>query len=301
MGKIAECSIALVIVMIVFGAGGLWSSNLSTPEYSVGELGKSFAEKNSGKLQQYVDLDRVCKNAVTDLFPQELLRRMPHSQRFSFERFKDRQVTHLKFLIDQMSASSPQQPIYRDGPSDPESEEARSVIRRYADNHVYSRLARYLLSDRGDLQALTDLLSDIGITAENYKGIAYAKDYQHQGKVYVGHCYDVGLKFVNQKTNREVIVDVQLERAHGIFGDRGVGAAVPFKPDTWRLRRINNLASILKQNDPGFFSYLGSQPEIMVANQPPGLSLRTALAPVMSQSTQQTLKEKGKQWLKKLW
>lgn len=280
--------VAVCILLAVF----VWTSANSTPQNSFDGLVQAVKQTNSGEFDRLVDQEEIAMSAAHDIVPDAMIKQTGRSG-LSFADYRTllgktiaSQISGLGRVQTPENAEGGYKFLRDEGRAPP----AEQIVKNYLSKHPDSALARVLLDSGRSGDHLSALLTKYGITAENFRGAAPLKEYDRKGMVLTGRCCSTELKFVNPQTQKETVVNVEFEREHGLFGDRGNSMPPLFKPDHWVLRRVLNLPAVISANEPDFFPYMQAN---AASAYVPGVNAPANMEPLLTPET----KAKGK----KLW
>ena len=226
-------AVRIVIILLLtclLGGGGYWYWT-TTPQFSMKELSDSVRAHDPATFHQYVDVPSVATNAVDDLLSDSvreaggsgLLERFLGNAIIGI--FKPEIVQHLCNSIN----SYVEKPAVPQTSTDTASTAgATSSAGEEADppslkQQLKQKLGHFLkrIGEALKPPSLKDVLTDLGITKQNYRGLT-----SFETKDQLCH---VGLKF-QPPEKAEIIVELELQKVE----------------NHWQVKRVSNLANLAK-------------------------------------------------------
>lgn len=212
-----------VIVVCLLAGGGYWYWT-TTPQYSMKELSQSVKTHDPASFHQYVDVPSVANHAVDDLLSDQvresggsgLLERFLGNAIIGV--FKPEIVQLLSNSINNYVAK----PAAVSAPAPPPQEagngEELSLTQQLKQTlgRVIKRVGQALKPP-----SLKDVLSELGITKENYRGLT---GFETKDEL----CH-VGLRF-QPPDKAEIVVELELQKVES----------------HWQVKRISNLDNLAK-------------------------------------------------------
>lgn len=213
----------IVVLLLALAAGGYWYWT-TTPQYSMQKLSESVKKHDSATFHEYFDVPSVSSNAVDDLLADRLhdaggpglLERFLGNAIIGI--FKPELVQHLSNSINNYVAK-PVTPA--PAPEQIESPPAEAELSLKQEvGRLFKRIGKRI-TEALKPPPLKEVLKDLGITKENYRGLT---PFETNGDI----CH-VGLRF-QPPDKPELVVQVELHKIE----------------NHWRVEKFSNLDELAK-------------------------------------------------------